>query len=147
MALENLRLWCIDIEKKRLYVHEVAVGKLGRDFTSMVIDDRDEIMYAGTMSGDVVKVGLNCHPDPNVINRDKNPILLGCYGRHNPKKPPGKDCEKYKAGVRDLLILRPGVLLIGAGDGHLEMVEERNVNCKDYLGPTWPQFKTVTLTV
>lgn len=110
----------------------------------MVIDDRDEIMYAGTMSGDVVKVGLNCHPDPTVISRDKSPILLGCYGRHNLKKPPGKDCEKYKNGVRDLLILQPGVLLIGAGDGQLEMVEERNVNCKDYPGPTWPQFKTVS---
>lgn len=120
------------------------MGKVGRDFTSMKIDQNDEMMYVGTMSGDVVKVRLNCHEDPNVIERDKAPVLLGCYGRHNPRKPPGKDCEQYKNGVRDLLLICPGCLLIGAGDGQIELVEERNCNFKGYRDPTWPQFKTVS---
>lgn len=142
---ENLRVWCIDIDKKRLYVHDVAMGKLGRDFTSVKIDENDEMMYVGTMSGDVVKVRLNCHENPDIIDREKSPVLLGCYGRHNARKPPGKDCEKYNNGVRDLLLLAPGYLLIGAGDGQIELVEERNCNFKNYKNPTWPQFKTVRI--
>lgn len=134
------------MDKKRLYVHDVAMGKLGRDFTSVKIDENDQMMYVGTMSGDVVKVRLNCHENPDVIDREKSPVLLGCYGRHNPRKPPGKDCEKYNNGVRDLLLLAPGYLLIGAGDGQIELVEERNCNFKNYKNPTWPQFKTVRLS-
>lgn len=140
-----MRLWTIDPEKKRLEVCDVVVGKVGRDFTSIKIDENDEILYAGTMSGDIVKVRLNCDPDPNVVDRNKDPILLGCFGRHNAKRPPGKDCEKYKNGVRDLLILRPGVLLIGAGDGVIELVEERKVSMKNFNGPTWPMLTTVGL--
>uniref|UniRef100_A0A336M2Q3 Cilia- and flagella-associated protein 52 n=1 Tax=Culicoides sonorensis TaxID=179676 RepID=A0A336M2Q3_CULSO len=143
---QNLRLWCIDIDKKRLFVHDVQMGKLGRDFTSIKIDENDEMMYVGTMSGDVVKVRLNCHENPDVIDREKAPVLLGCYGRHNPRKPPGKDCEKYNNGVRDLLLLAPGYLLIGAGDGQIELVEERNCSFKNYKNPTWPQFKTIRRT-
>lgn len=109
----------------------------------MCIDSIDEILYAGTMSGDIVKIRLNCHHDPEVIEREKSPVLLGCYGRHNPKKPYGKDCEKYFNGVRDLLILSNGMLIIGAGDGTVELVEERTVKFKDYPSPTWPQLKMV----
>lgn len=105
----------------------------------MKISDDDSIMYVGTMSGDVVKLRINCH-----ANEFNKPTLIGCYGRHNPKKSPGKDCEKYMNGVRDLLYLNNGrYLLIGAGDGTIELVEERNVLIKDYPLPTWPLFKAV----
>lgn len=105
----------------------------------MKISDDDSIMYVGTMSGDVVKLRINCH-----ANEFNKPTLIGCYGRHNPKKSPGKDCEKYMNGVRDLLYLNNGRhLLIGAGDGTIELVEERNVLIKDYPLPTWPLFKAV----
>lgn len=121
----------------------MAVGKLRRSYTGMCVNSRDEIMYAGTMSGDIVKILLCCHHDPAVIEREKCPILVGCFARHNPKKPPGQDCEKYKNGVRDLLILHNGNLIIGGGDGTVEMVEERNIKFKDYPSPTWPQLKVV----
>lgn len=124
-------------------VQDVLVGKIRREYTGMDVNARDEIMYAGTMSGDIVKIRLNCHNDPEVIEREKNPVLLGCFGRHNPKKQLGKDCEKYNNGVRALLILPNGNLIIGAGDGTIEMVEERNMKFKDYPLPTWPQLKKV----
>lgn len=103
-------------------------------------------MYVGTMSGDVVKIQLNCSEDVNAPEWKRQPVLIGCFARHNPKKPYGKDCEKYMHGVRGLLILNKGKnVLIGAGDGTIELVEERDVKLKNYPSPTWPQFKAVGL--
>lgn len=112
----------------------------------MRVNWNDDIMYVGTMSGDIVKVQLNCQSGLDSVSHDKPPILLGCFARHNAKKPPGKDCEKYLNGVRDLLILADKRLLIGAGDGTVEMVEERNAKfTKEYpSSPTYPQLKSVS---
>lgn len=143
---QNLRLWFIDKLSKKLTVQDVAVGKLRRIYTGIKINSRDEIMYVGTMSGDVVKIRLNCHHDAEVIQSEKSPILLGCFAKYIPKRPYGKECEKYKNGVRDLWILPNGNLIIGAGDGTIDLVEERNVIYKDYPSPTWPQFKSLKKT-
>ncbi len=70
-------------------------------------------------------------------------MLVGCFARHIPKRPYGKDCEKYLNGVRDVLLL-DNRLVIGAGDGTVELVQERNEIFKDYPSPTVPQFKTVS---
>lgn len=124
------------------------MGKLRREYTSIRVNVGDDIMYAGTMSGDIVKVQLNCQNKLGAMGDERPPILLGCFARHNPKKPPGKDCEKYKNGVRDLLILTEcNQLIIGAGDGTIELVEERNGKfSKEYpSAPTWPQLKTVSI--
>lgn len=119
-----------------------SLGKIRRNFTSMKISADDSIIFVGTMSGDVMKLRINCHS-----NKFNKPTLIGCFGRHNPKKSPGKDCEKYMNGVRDLIICPHNErhLLIGAGDGTIELVEERNEKnySKDYPSPTWPMFKAV----
>lgn len=105
----------------------------------MIVSADDSTMYAGTMSGDIVKLRLSCRQ-----NEFNKPTLIGAYGRHNPRKSPGKDCEKYMNGVRDLIYLNnERQLLIGAGDGTIELVEERNIFIKDYPLPTWPMFKAV----
>lgn len=110
----------------------------------MKVNAQDEVMYVGTKSGDVVKIYLNCSDDSSSqTGGDKIPTLLGCYARHNPAKSFGKDCEKFENGVRDLLILPSGQLIIGAGDGSVEIVEEKNLKFKDYPSPTWPNFKVV----
>lgn len=124
MFQDNLRLWCIDKVSRKLRAHDVIVGRSRRVYTGMCISNTDDFLYAGTMSGDVVKVQLNCHHEPDVIERDKAPVLVGCFGRHIPKRPYGKDCEKYLNGVRDVLILE-NKLVIGAGDGTVELVVER----------------------
>lgn len=127
-----------------MLVRDVSLGKLRRHFTTMIISADDAILYAGTTSGDIVKIHLNCPSADQVGNTDRVPVLIGCYGRHNAKKPPGKDCEKYANGVRGLLFLRnERELLVGAGDGLVELVEERNVRIKEYPSPTWPLFKAV----
>lgn len=117
-----------------------SLGKIRRNFTSMIVSADDSTVYAGTMSGDIVKMRLNCREN----DFNNKPTLVGAYGRHNPKKPPGKDCEKYMNGVRDLIFLNnERQLLIGSGDGTIELVEERNIIVKDYPLPTWPMFKAV----
>jgi cilia- and flagella-associated protein 52 len=137
----------LDSTTRRISAQDVTVGKLRRDFTCLKVDDRDEVMYVGTKSGDVVKIFLNCSDDGMSSQVDKNPTLLGCYGRHNPNKPYGKDCEKFENGVRDLLLLPSGHLIIGAGDGTVEVVEERgNCKFKNYPSPTWPNFKVLRRT-
>lgn len=143
---ENLRLWKLDSNTRRISAQDVAVGKLRRDFTCMKVNPEDEVMYVGTKSGDVVKIYLNCSDDSSQAASDKIPTLLGCYARHNPLKGFGKDCEKFENGVRDLLILPSGQLIIGAGDGSVEIVEERNCKFKDYPSPTWPNFKVLKRT-
>lgn len=143
---ENLRLWKLDSNTRRISAQDVAVGKLRRDFTCMKVNEEDEVMYVGTKSGDVVKIYLNCSDDSSQASADKIPTLLGCYARHNPLKPFGKDCDKFENGVRDLLILPNGQLIIGAGDGSVEIVEERNCKFKDYPSPTWPNFKVLKRT-
>lgn len=112
----------------------------------MKVNEQDEVMFVGTKSGDVVKIYLNCNDDSSQAASDKIPTLLGCFARHNPQKPFGKDCEKFENGVRDLLILPTGQLIIGAGDGSVEIVEERNCKFKDYPSPTWPNFKVLKRT-
>lgn len=110
----------------------------------MKVNEQDEVMYVGTKSGDVVKIYLNCSDDSSQAGAsEKIPTLLGCFARHNPLRPYGKDCEKFGNGVRDLLILPSGQLIVGAGDGSVEIVEEKNGKFKDYPSPTWPNFKVV----
>lgn len=143
LSIENLRIWNIDTETNKLHVLNACLGKIRRHFTSMRISSDDSIMFVGTMSGDVVKMRINGRS-----NEFNKPTLIGCYGRHNPKKPLGKDCEKYMNGVRDLIFVNnERNLLIGAGDGTIELVEERHILIKDYPSPTWPMFKAVNKTV
>lgn len=139
IKIEHLRIWHIDTDTKKLNVLNASLGKIRRNFTSMIVNSDDSTVFVGTMSGDVVKMRLNCRE-----NKFDKPTLIGAYGRHNPKKPLGKDCEKYMNGVRDLIYVNnERQLLIGAGDGTIELVEERNIFIKDYPMPTWPMFKAV----
>lgn len=141
--LENLRLWWIDKENKKLKVLDAMMGKLRRTYTSVKVSICDRFLFAGTMSGDVVKVQINFSSTQSLCE-ERAPVLIGCYARHNPKKSFGKDCENYANGVRDLIILNDGrQLVIGAGDGTVELVEERGLKCKEYPSPTYPNLKAV----
>lgn len=145
--LENMRLWFTDRTSNKLKVQDVCMGKLRRIFTTMKVEANDEFLYAGTMSGDVVKIKLNCTREIDG-SFGSAPILVGCYGRHNSKRVVGKDCEKYMNGIRDIEIDEENSqLLIGAGDGTIELVCERNVQFRNYPSPTWPMLKAVKAAI
>uniref|UniRef100_A0A1I8PVT9 Cilia- and flagella-associated protein 52 n=1 Tax=Stomoxys calcitrans TaxID=35570 RepID=A0A1I8PVT9_STOCA len=146
----HLRIWSIEREMNKAHVQDVYVGKHQRRYSSISIDRRDEYVYLGTYSGDVVKIVLNCCDTVNVTKSGHFSSMVGAFGTHNPRKPYGKDCKRYVNGVRVVYIVDDGLLLVGAGDGTIELVEERRdvkeVAFKTYPSPTWPMLQTLKKT-
>ncbi|XP_055376236.1 cilia- and flagella-associated protein 52 [Condylostylus longicornis] len=143
----HFRMWTIKPDERKLSVTNVSVGKIRRNYVAMKVDKNDENLYVSTMTGDIIKVKINCSDSTNASSKSEVPVLIGAYAVHNQNKPKYKDCEKYFNGVRDIFIVKsdnPTTLLIGAGDGTVELVEERkNVCFKDYKEPTWPNLKSL----
>lgn len=101
----------------------------------------------GTISGDLVKVKLNCHATMDEMETGKIPVLNGCFGLFDKRRPPGKDCQSFKNGIRQILLLPNGRLIVGTGEGLVQMVEERQINYKAYSGPTFPKLTGVRLRI
>lgn len=51
----TFRVWLMDSKKRKLGGIDVKFGKIRRDVNCIVIDDKDEYIYCGTTSGDIVK--------------------------------------------------------------------------------------------
>lgn len=147
----HLRLWSIVREQKKLYVQDVHLASKTRTFYCARIDKKDEFAYLGSGTGDIIKIVLNCCDRDNVTRPGTTSGILGAFGTHNPRKPTGRDCNRYVNGVRALYVLEGGRLLIGAGDGEVQLVEERTevplINFRDYPEPTWPYLRVVSLTL
>uniref|UniRef100_A0A1A9X516 Cilia- and flagella-associated protein 52 n=1 Tax=Glossina brevipalpis TaxID=37001 RepID=A0A1A9X516_9MUSC len=146
----HLRLWSIQREMKKVNVQDVFMGKQQRRMCCVGIYRGDEYAYMGTYSGDLMKVALNCCDVVNVTHVGQTSGLVGAYGIHNPRKPFGKDCNRYVHGVRVVRIVDDGLLLVGAGDGVVELVEERKdineIIFKNYPNPTYPMLKMLKRT-
>ncbi|TDG53131.1 hypothetical protein AWZ03_000674 [Drosophila navojoa] len=146
----HLRLWSIVREQKKLYVQDVHLASKTRTFYCARIDKKDEFAYLGSGTGDIIKIVLNCCDRDNVTRPGTTSGILGAFGTHNPRKPTGRDCNRYVNGVRALYVLEEGRLLIGAGDGEVQLVEERTevplINFRDYPEPTWPYLRVVKRT-
>ncbi|XP_068149093.1 cilia- and flagella-associated protein 52 [Drosophila tropicalis] len=146
----HLRLWSIVREQKKLFVQDVHLANKTRTFYCARIDKNDEFAYLGTGTGDIVKIVLNCCDRDNVTNPGTTSCILGAFGTHNARKPTGRDCNRYVNGVRALYVMENNRLLIGAGDGEVELVEERTdvplINFREYPGPTWPYLRTLKHT-
>lgn len=140
---QTLRVWEVDFENRKMKPYDVLLGKLRRRFSCIQIDAKDEFMYVGTISGDLVKVKLNCHPLLDQMEEGKVPVLSGCMGVFDKRRPPGKDCQSFKNGIRQILLLPNGRVMIGTGEGLVQMVEERQIDYKSYSGPTFPKLTGV----
>lgn len=53
--------------------------------------------------------------------------MIGCYSKipTHPKKSNTCDGQVYAGGVKNLLLLEKGKLIVGAGDGTVELTEIR----------------------
>lgn len=92
------------------------------------MDRKDEILYCGTSTGDILKIRLNYHHDKEILDPIQRPIMIGCYARldeKNIKAKPHERVKLYSMGVRSILILEKNVLLIGAGNGTINLVKEQ----------------------
>ncbi|KAK6624062.1 hypothetical protein RUM44_010920 [Polyplax serrata] len=145
---KTLRYWTIDPKRRKAFPNEVNFNKIKRLIHCMVMDDKDEILYCGTSTGDVAKVYFGQNDEQSETIRP--PVLIGCFGKYIGKKakmPTGCTAECYS--VKALILLSKGEFIVGAGDGLVEHVRERdeshlndhiNLRVKD---PTVPMLTCV----
>ncbi|XP_018568693.1 cilia- and flagella-associated protein 52 [Anoplophora glabripennis] len=123
----HLALWKINQEARNLKSFDVSMPKLKRNVVCLDINERDEFCYCGTTTGDVLKVRLYYHHDAEMLDPVKQPAVVGCLARITKKKLPRGCVDLYRGGIRSIRLLFNGNLIIGAGDGTLEVVEEAAV--------------------
>jgi len=51
----TLKIWRVDADKRKMHGIDVEVGKLKRFINCIVVDEKDEIVYCGTSSVDIIK--------------------------------------------------------------------------------------------
>lgn len=146
---QNLRVWKIDKNARNVKGLDVKMSKLKRIILCLDVDDRDEVCYCGTSTGDVLKVRLNFHHDAEILEPVKPPLLVACLTKISPKKLPMGMVDLYKDGIKSIRILMKGTMLIGAGDGTIDLVEEKKVQIKDppsiaFKLPSIPSLKVVS---
>ncbi|XP_017767135.1 PREDICTED: cilia- and flagella-associated protein 52 [Eufriesea mexicana] len=119
---KTFKLWHIDAKNSKLYGMDVKVGKIKRAINCLVIDETDENIYCGTTSGDIIQARLNIAKSKEA---NKYPVMIGCYSKipTHPKKSNACDGQVYAGGVKNLLLLEKGKLIVGAGDGTVELTE------------------------
>lgn len=100
-----LRHWSFDAAERRLKPTDVQVGQFKRVFSSISCDAADEFLYAGTKSGDIMKVGADFK-------------LMKDMG---PKKRP------FSLGVTAVMTTAAGELVVGTGDGTVAVMRQSDL--------------------
>ncbi|XP_019770665.2 cilia- and flagella-associated protein 52 [Dendroctonus ponderosae] len=120
----HLAVWTIDVAARSVRSMDVAMSKLKRIVLCVDGNERDEMMYCGTTTGDILKIRLNFHHDMEILEPVKTPCVVGCFARISKKKLRRGSVDLYQQGVRTIRRLFSGALIVGAGDGTLELVVE-----------------------
>lgn len=95
----NLMIWTIDKMARNVNGTSVTMSKLKRTILCMDLDERDEMCYCGTSTGDILKIKLNFHHDPDVLDLLKKPVVMGCFARIAQKKLPKGAVSLYENGL------------------------------------------------
>ncbi|XP_028046333.1 cilia- and flagella-associated protein 52 isoform X2 [Monomorium pharaonis] len=121
----TLKIWWIEAEKRRMHGLDVEVGKLKRLINCVAVNEMDEIVYCGTSSGDIIKARLNLSNDLQCGESLRLPVLIGCYSKitRDPRKMKMGEGDLYAGGVRCLLLLKDEKLVVGTGDGTVELIQ------------------------
>ncbi|KAG5873676.1 hypothetical protein JTB14_017153 [Gonioctena quinquepunctata] len=131
----HLAVWRIEKVARNVKSVDVALFKMKRTVLCLDINERDEFCYCGTTTGDVLKIRLYFHHDIEIIEPVKQPAMVGCWAKLSKKRQPRGSVDLYQLGVRSIRILPCGFILIGAGNGAIEMVEESTAKPLD-IDPT-----------
>ncbi|KAJ0177488.1 hypothetical protein K1T71_007497 [Dendrolimus kikuchii] len=144
----TLRVWNVRAESKNLDVVDVALGKLRRSVRCIAISKDDAYGYAGTTTGDMIKFSINYPPDPTASVANCKPALIGCLAKCGPFRKGTKPASVcYSQGIESILIMDDGCLIVGAGDGTIDILDE--INWKGsfpkgkILDPNAPHFKAL----
>ncbi|XP_046394132.1 cilia- and flagella-associated protein 52 [Ischnura elegans] len=148
----NLRIWNIIPETRTLKFREASVGMTKRHVLCIVVDEENKHMYCGTSTGDVMKLCLNLPTHPKNDDSFNSPALLNCMALVPfSKGDNSKTVDCYHNGVRALALLSDEMMIIGAGDGQVDMVREQKKKTVKPDGiaiknPTKPLLKRVRCT-
>ncbi|XP_047529427.1 cilia- and flagella-associated protein 52 [Vanessa atalanta] len=147
----NLRVWNIRAESKNLDVVDVTLGKLRRCVRCIAVNQDDTFGMAGTTTGDIIKFSINYPSDPTASVTHCKPSLIGCLAKCGPWKK-GKRPESlcYSQGIESILIMTDGCIIIGAGDGTIDILDEINWKGEfprgKVLDPNKPHFRALKST-
>ncbi|XP_028157858.1 cilia- and flagella-associated protein 52 [Ostrinia furnacalis] len=147
----NLRVWNIRAESKNLDVVDVTLGKLRRSVRCIAISSDDAYGYAGTTTGDMIKFSIGYPPDPTASVAQCKPSMLGCLAKCGPwKKGKRPEAVCYSQGIESILIMDDGCLIVGSGDGTIDLLDEINWKGDFPKGklcnPSKPHFKALKTT-
>ncbi|KAL0893415.1 hypothetical protein ABMA27_015000 [Loxostege sticticalis] len=147
----NLRVWNIRAESKNLDVVDVSIGKLRRTVRCIAISSDDAYGYAGTTTGDMIKFSIGYPPDPKASVAHIKPCMLGCLAKCGPwKKGKRPDAVCYSQGIESILIMDDGCLIVGSGDGTIDLLDEINWKGEfpkgKIVNPSKPYFKALKTT-
>ncbi|XP_047349154.1 cilia- and flagella-associated protein 52 isoform X3 [Vespa velutina] len=145
----TLKVWRIDSKRRKIYGVNVKVGKLRRSINCIVINENDTYAYCGTSSGDIIKARLNYRSEDE---EQAESVMIGCYskmykGLKKVNQAKG-EIECYAGGVEKLLLLNDEKMIVGAGDGTVELIEIMDIDfskSKFAKLPSTPQIKTVRI--
>ncbi|XP_050346476.1 cilia- and flagella-associated protein 52 [Nymphalis io] len=144
----NLRVWNIRAESKNLDVVDVTLGKLRRCVRCIAVNQDDTFGMAGTTTGDIIKFSINYPSEPTASVAHCKPSLIGCLAKCGPWKK-GKRPESicYSQGIESILIMTDGCLIVGAGDGTIDVLDEINWKGEfprgKVLNPNKPYFRAL----
>lgn len=102
---QNIRFWYIDEEKTNFFPENAKLDQTKRTITSLSVDYRDEFVYCGTTTGDVLKYA---------IKQQK----LVTYG---PKKALGQ-------GICSLNVAPWGDIIVGSGCGKVAVLDIKDLH-------------------
>ncbi|KAJ1509697.1 Cilia- and flagella-associated protein 52 [Coelomomyces lativittatus] len=96
----NLRVWEFDVKARKIRPTDCQMGNIKRIVECITIDPKDEFMYCGTTTGDLLRI--------SVANK-----LFKLAG-------PPKDKDNFSLGIASCSLTEDGKsILVGAGDGHI----------------------------
>ncbi|KAK0095663.1 hypothetical protein PV326_007707 [Microctonus aethiopoides] len=119
----TLKVWHINSNARKVIGTNIKVGKLRRSINCIAIDKNDENAYCGTSTGDIIAIRLNYDSDLNRVEPIQPPVLVGCYSKIPTNVQVMKKGELFCNGVTSLLWLSAKKLLVGTGDGTIEIVQ------------------------
>ncbi|XP_015380086.1 PREDICTED: cilia- and flagella-associated protein 52-like [Diuraphis noxia] len=147
-----LRLWTLNKEQRNIQGLDGSFAKIKRKILCTVIDRLDEYAYCGTSTGDVMKIKLNFSADTADVAPTNAPTLVGCFAKYPPagKTRRGTSTatavELYSKGITALYLVADGTMLVGSGDGVVELVKQkaRDVGRGAYSKPDTTRLATPT---
>lgn len=104
----NVQILTIDAKDKKIRLVESNLGNIKRAFKCLAIDESDELVYAGTTTGDILEVDV----DKAIFKR-----VAPCY-------------NLFSLGVKTIHTMPNKDLLIGAGDGTIAKISIQNMMIK-----------------